>query len=157
MIDLCTFFKFFKMESEITDQRPFLFLIKMDMYTLLYLRCLTMELCSVLYGSLDGRGVWGRMDTSISTFDSLCCSPETITILLTGYTTIQNKKFKECWVWSTALGASYLLWYVTFLFCSKYFLDFLLVSHLRHGLFRSMLFALQIIGDIPRNLPVIYF
>ena len=24
-----------------------------------------MELCSMLYGSLDGKGIWGRMDTCI--------------------------------------------------------------------------------------------
>ena len=50
-------------------------------------------LCSMLCGSLDGRGVWGRMDTSVCMAESLCCSPETITTLLTGYTPIQNKKF----------------------------------------------------------------
>ena len=32
-----------------------------------------MELCSVLYGSLDGRGVWGRMDTRVCT--SASCEP----------------------------------------------------------------------------------
>ena len=47
-------------------------------------------LCSGLRGSLDGRGVWGRMDTFPS-----CCSPETIMTLLICYTTIQNKKFKR--------------------------------------------------------------
>ena len=36
------------------------------------------ELCSVLCGSLDGRGVWRRMDTCICMAESLCCSPETI-------------------------------------------------------------------------------
>ena len=41
-----------------------------------------MELCSVLCGSLDGWGVWGRMDTCICRTESLHCSPETITILL---------------------------------------------------------------------------
>ena len=39
------------------------------------------ELCSMLCGSLDGRGVWGRMDKR----ESLHCSPKTITTLLTGY------------------------------------------------------------------------
>ena len=34
-----------------------------------------MELCSVLYGSLKGRGVRGRMDTCICTAESLHCSP----------------------------------------------------------------------------------
>ena len=56
-----------------------------------------MELCSVLCGSLDGKGVWGRMDTCIYILaESLCSSPETITTLLTGYTSIQNKKLKKC-------------------------------------------------------------
>ena len=54
------------------------------------------ELCSVLYGSLDGRGVWGRLDTCIYMAEPLCCSPETITALLTGYIPIQKKK-KEVW------------------------------------------------------------
>lgn len=51
--------------------------------------------------------------------------------------------------WSTALVASHLLWYAAFLFCSKYFLIFILVSHLTHGLFRRMLFTFQIIGTFP--------
>ena len=46
-------------------------------------------------GSLDGRGVWGRMDTCIWMAESLGCPPETITTLLIGYTPIQNKKLKE--------------------------------------------------------------
>ena len=46
------------------------------------------ELCSVLCGSLDGRGVWGRMDTHICMAESLCCVPETITVLLIGCTPI---------------------------------------------------------------------
>ena len=54
-----------------------------------------MERCSMLYSSLDGRGVWGRMDTCICMAKSLCPSPETITTLLIGYTPIQNKKFME--------------------------------------------------------------
>ena len=53
-----------------------------------------MELCAMVCASLDGRGVWGRMDTRICMAEFLCCSPETITTLLTGYTLIQNKKFK---------------------------------------------------------------
>ena len=44
-------------------------------------------------GSLDGSGVWGRIDTCICAAESLCRSPETITILLISYTPIQNKKF----------------------------------------------------------------
>ena len=74
------------------------------MFTLLYLKCITnkdlllvlehRELCSMLCGSLDGTGVWGRMDTRIYTADFLCCSPETTTTLLISYTPIQNKTFQ---------------------------------------------------------------
>ena len=53
----------------------------------------TLELCSVLRGSLDGRKVWGRMDTCIYMAETLCCSPETTITLLIGYSLIQNKKF----------------------------------------------------------------
>ena len=49
-----------------------------------------MELCSMLCASLDGRGVWGRMDTCMCMAESLCSSPETITTLLIGYISIQN-------------------------------------------------------------------
>ena len=61
----------------------------MNVYTLLYLRWITNKnllLCS----NLDGKGVWGRMDTGICVAESLHCSPETITTLLIGYTPIQN-------------------------------------------------------------------
>ena len=56
---------------------------------------LHMELCSILCGSLDGREVWGRVDTCICVAESLCCSPEIITTLLIGYTPIPNKKLKK--------------------------------------------------------------
>ena len=46
-----------------------------------------MELCSMLCGSLDGRGVWKRMDTCTCMAESLHCSPATITPLLIGFTT----------------------------------------------------------------------
>jgi len=36
----------------------------------------------MLCGSLDGRGVWGRMNTYIWMAESLCCLPETVTSLL---------------------------------------------------------------------------
>ena len=36
----------------------------------------------MLCGSLDGRGVWGRMNTCIWMAGSLCCLPETVTSLL---------------------------------------------------------------------------
>ena len=45
-------------------------------------------------GSLDRRGVWGRMDTCVCAAESFGCSPETTTTLLISYTLIQNKKFK---------------------------------------------------------------
>ena len=54
-----------------------------------------MELCSMLCGSPDGRGVWGRMDTCI------CMAEFTIHLklsqrcLLVSYTSLQNKKFKN--------------------------------------------------------------
>lgn len=44
--------------------------------------------------SLDGRGVWGRTDTSVCMAESLCHSPETITLLIS-YIPMQNKKFKK--------------------------------------------------------------
>ena len=47
----------------------------------------------MLHGSLDGRGVWGRMDTCICMAESLHWPPEAITTLLIGYTPIQNKRF----------------------------------------------------------------
>ena len=43
------------------------------------------ELCSILCGSLDGRGFWGRMDVCVSMTESLYCSPETTTTLLISY------------------------------------------------------------------------
>ena len=48
------------------------------------------ELCSMSCGSLDGKAVWGKMDTCVYMAESLCCPPETIT-----YTPTQNKKFKK--------------------------------------------------------------
>ena len=52
-------------------------------------------LCSMLCGSLDGRGVLGRVYTRICMAECLRCSPETITTLVISYTSIQNKKFKQ--------------------------------------------------------------
>ena len=40
--------------------------------------------------SLDGREVWGRMDTCVCTAESLHCSPDIITILLIGYNPIES-------------------------------------------------------------------
>ena len=42
------------------------------------------ELCSVLHASLDGRGVWRRMDTCMCMTESLCCSLETTTTFFIG-------------------------------------------------------------------------
>ena len=44
----------------------------------------------MLCGTLDGRGVWGRMDTGTCMVESLPCSPVTTTVLLTSYTWVQN-------------------------------------------------------------------
>ena len=49
------------------------------------------ELFSMLCASLDRRGVWGRMDTYVCMAESLCCSPETTTTLLTGQAIPQHK------------------------------------------------------------------
>ena len=52
-----------------------------------------MELCSMLCGSLDGRGLWRRMNKCVCMAESLCCPPETITTLLISYAWHQNKNF----------------------------------------------------------------
>ena len=44
-----------------------------------------MELCSMLCGSLAGRGAWGTMDSCVRMAESLCCAPETTTTLLIGH------------------------------------------------------------------------
>ena len=49
-------------------------------------------LCSMLCGSLDGRGIGERTDTCICMAESFCCPPETVTTLLTDYNPVQNKK-----------------------------------------------------------------
>ena len=46
----------------------------------------------MLCGSLDGRGVCGRMNIRVCIAESLCCLPETIKLLIS-YTAIQNKVF----------------------------------------------------------------
>ena len=53
-----------------------------------------MELCSVLCGNLDRRGICERM-THVCLPESLHCPPETIAIVLIIYIPIQNKKFKK--------------------------------------------------------------
>ena len=83
----------------------------MDMFTLRYLKWIQQvptlqhrELCPTSRGSLDGRGVWGRMDTRVCTAEPLGCPPETITTWLTDYSPIQNinffqKKKPLCFSW----------------------------------------------------------
>ena len=70
--------------------------------TLLYLKWITNKVplystgnCTIICGSLDGMGVWGRMDTCMYMAQSLCCPPEIITTLLINYNPIQNKKLKK--------------------------------------------------------------
>ena len=70
----------------------------MDRYTLLYFKWITnkdlllnyREFCSMLCGSLDGRGVWGRMDTCTCVPESRRSSPKTITALLIGGAVVKN-------------------------------------------------------------------
>ena len=88
-----------------------------------------MELCSMLCCSLDGRGVWGRMDTCINMTESLHCSPETITTLLIGYSQIQNKMLKKyCDQLFYMITAMLYLGIATSLFSSKYSLQVLSLS-----------------------------
>ena len=54
-----------------------------------------MELGSILRGSLDGRGLCGRMDTCVCMTRSLCWAPEAITPLLIGCTPIQKKQYEK--------------------------------------------------------------
>ena len=43
------------------------------------------KFCSMLHGSLDRTGVWGRMDMCKRVAESLCCSSETITALFVNW------------------------------------------------------------------------
>ena len=71
-----------------------------DIKTLLYLKWITNK--DLLYSTsillnvmcqLGWEGNLGIMDIGICMAGSLCCSPETFTPLLPGYTPIQSKKF----------------------------------------------------------------
>ena len=71
-----------------------------NIHTLLYLKWITnkeqvqhRELCSMVHGSLDGRGVWGEWMTCTYKAESLHCAPKTITTLLIDYSPKSNKKF----------------------------------------------------------------
>ena len=46
-------------------------------------------------GSLGGSGVRERMDTCVCLAESLCCSPETLTTSLIGYTPIKKSRKKK--------------------------------------------------------------
>ena len=48
-------------------------------------------------GSLDGRGVWGGMDTCIWISESLCCPPETIITLLSAIHQYKIQRKKKYW------------------------------------------------------------
>ena len=64
-----------------------------------------MELYStlcMLCASLDGRALWGGMDTCMSVAESLCSSPETTRTLFISCISSQNKKFK---VWEKKKSA----------------------------------------------------
>ena len=80
-----------------------------------------MELFSILCGSLDGRRIWGRMDTCMCKAESLYCSPETIKTLLNGYTPIQMflvlKKLKIKFKKRENSRSSFFLWYICVCMC----------------------------------------
>ena len=54
------------------------------------------EVCSMSRGSLDGRGVWGRMDTYVCVAESLHCAPEAITTLFIGYVFVIQQCLTLC-------------------------------------------------------------
>ena len=79
-----------------------------------------MELCPVLHGSVEGRGLQGEMDKCVCVAESLHCSPETTTTLWIGYTSIQNKKCQKKekkdgprWPLRGPLMVGFQLWKVT--------------------------------------------
>ena len=55
-----------------------------------------MELFSILCASLDGRGVWGRMDTCICMAEFLCYLPETVKTWLMGFPSGSDSKASVC-------------------------------------------------------------
>ena len=72
------------------------FSIDLDRYTPLYLKWITNR--DPRYSTRNctqWQPGWGRMDTCICMGETLHCSCETTTTLLTGYTPIQNKKLKK--------------------------------------------------------------
>ena len=83
--------KYLSQALEIQQQ----FLLQVVTYKQQVLTVQPQELCSMCCGSLDGRGVWWRIDTCICKAESFCRSSEMITTLLIGYSQIQNKKLKK--------------------------------------------------------------
>ena len=76
----------------------------------------------MLCGSLDGTGVWERMNTCICMAESLCCPSELSQhCFLTSYTPIQNKKFLknkgQCPDSCTWLQVSTLVYYFSDIIC----------------------------------------
>ena len=65
-----------------------------------------MELCLMLYGSLDGRGVWGKRDACICMAESFHCSPETITTFLLGYQFSSVQSLSHAWLFATPWTAA---------------------------------------------------
>ena len=107
------------------------------------------ELCSMLCGGLDGRGLWGRMDTCVCMAESFCCSLEAITTSLTGYTPIQNKKFK---VWEEFSHKFFKVFFIL-LFSSGTSFTFLLVCSMipyRSPRLYSFLFIPFLGSGLPR-------
>ena len=54
------------------------------------------ELCSIFCSKVNGKRIWKRINTHICITESLCCTPETNTTLLTNYEPIKNEKGKHC-------------------------------------------------------------
>ena len=84
--------------------------------------CVPTELCSMLCGSLEGREVWGRMDTRTCVAKSLCCPPETITLFIS-YTPTQNKKFKK-----SVCVSKWRTWPIEYIWTGKLLIEFFEMS-----------------------------
>ena len=76
--------------------------VGIEIYTLLYLKwianrdpLIAQGTMRNVIGSLDGREMWGRMNTCICMAESLSCAPDTITILLIGYMPIKIKSLNS--------------------------------------------------------------
>ena len=65
------------------------------------------HVCSTLSGSLEGRGVEGRMDPCLCTADSLHCPPETNTALLIDHAHVCAKSLRLCLTLRDPVGHSH--------------------------------------------------